>query len=58
MFFQKVSGQEFGRDCILVFFADENMLFLVEEEVRAHDRGFRLTGLSRATDLDYRQASS
>jgi hypothetical protein len=44
MFFQKVSGQEFGRDCILVFFADENIMFLVEEEVRAHDDGFRLDG--------------
>jgi hypothetical protein len=41
-----------------VFFADKDMLFLVEEEVRAHDCGFRLSGFSRATDLDYRQAGS
>jgi hypothetical protein len=27
-----------------MFLADENMLFLVEEEVRAHDIGFRLSG--------------
>ena len=25
-------------------FADENMMFLVEEEIRAHDNGFRLGG--------------
>ena len=27
-----------------MFFTDKNMLFLVEEEVRTHDSGFKLSG--------------
>ena len=40
---KKVAIDKLGRDCILVNFA-EDMMFLMEEEVRAHDSGFRLNG--------------
>jgi hypothetical protein len=41
-----------------VFFTDKNMLFLVEEEVRTHDSGFKLSGFgwaSKAMDVDQGQ---
>ena len=43
MLFKKVTCQKFRWDCVLMNFADENMMFLIEEEVCAHDNGFRLS---------------